>query len=227
MISEIEDLYSIENVESEFNQQSLIKLLTQSSRVTYEYRKLRKRTLIDPILTNEIYFLTSGAIIATNEDFPTSVKKTDEFIGLDTIILQSESTISYRTIVECEVIVFQKEEVLMELFSQQEGWLFLILEMQQQNRLLMNRCFSMRGNSISRLSATFYELATRFGTKQGDVYILPKYFNKKFIAEYSGLSTSSVTKTEVVLKKEGLIEFSDKVYIVSLDRYNQLQNLFT
>lgn len=227
MISEIEDLYSMENVEVAFNQQNLIELLLQSPRVDYEYRKLRKRSSLDPVKTNEVYFLSTGAIVTTHEEFPVGIKKDGEFIGLDTIILQSDSTYHYHTLVECEVIVFRKEDVLMELFSHQEGWLFLVLEMQKQNRLLINRSLSMRGNSISILSATFLELASRFGMKHNDAYILPRYFSKKFIAEYSGLSTSSVTKTEVILKKEGFIEFSDKVYVVHLNKYHYLETLFS
>ncbi|WP_179946385.1 MULTISPECIES: Crp/Fnr family transcriptional regulator [Listeria] len=219
MLTEIKELYSNDAVESNFNQQNLMKLLIQSPQVKHEYRKMKKNHVINPIKSNEIYFLTSGIIVSQHQDFPISLQQTNEFIGLDTIILQGDYVDNYRPIIDCEVIVFQKSEVLLELLSHQEGWLFLALEMQKQNNVLTNRYLLMNENSFSRLSATFFELASKFGVKQDDAYILPKYFSKKFISEYAGLSPSSLKKMESLLKEEGIVDFVDKIYIVYLERY--------
>ncbi|WP_244169934.1 MULTISPECIES: Crp/Fnr family transcriptional regulator [Listeria] len=219
MSSEIKEFYSNETVELEFSHENLIELLIHSPRVSCEYRKLRKRNIVNPIANNEVYFLSSGIMVLTKTDFPINIRKASEFVGLERIILQEDGISEYRAIVDCEVIVFQVGEVLMELFSHQEGWLFLAVEMQKQIKFLTNRYLLMQEDSFSRLKATFFDLASRFGTKQDETYILPKQFNKKFIAEYAGLSPSSVKNVEVSLKSEGFIEIADKFYIVNLEKY--------
>lgn len=218
MVSEIKELYSNKNVEKSFSQENLIKMLIHSPRVKNEYRKIKKKQTIVPVKNNEIYFLTSGLIVSQYEDQPINLKSANQFIGLDTIILQEDQMYNYQALVDSEVIVFETKEVLMELFSQQEGWLFLTLEMQKQIKLLTDKYLIMQKNSFARLTTTFFELALRFGVKQKDAYILPEYFSKKFIADYSGLSPSSVKKIEVLLREEGIIKFIDKRYVVYLEK---------
>ncbi|MBC1307698.1 Crp/Fnr family transcriptional regulator [Listeria booriae] len=208
MYLELEELYNMKTIQSKFNEGLLLEQLLDNPHVTSQITKIKKGTHFSTETASQdnVYFLIKGiAGLHYNERLVVIADQKD-FIGLDDLLEKDAPTYTVEALEECEVIVFDRHEIMDFIFSMQEGWLYLYLNEKKHHETLVEKIKFLREKGIDRLTHTYYDLANRFGEPTQDGKILPKCFNLKRLAEIANISANSVASFNEVLKERGLIE---------------------
>ncbi|WP_221769667.1 Crp/Fnr family transcriptional regulator, partial [Listeria booriae] len=207
MYLELEELYNMTTIQSKFNEDILLEQLVGNSHITSQIIKIKKGTYFSTELASQdnVYFLIKGiAGLHYNERLVVIANQKD-FIGLDDLLTKEAPTYTVEALEECEVLVFDRHEIMDFLFSMQEGWLYLYLHEKKHHEILVEKIQFLREKGIDRLTRTYYDLATRFGEPTTDGRILPKCFNLKRLAEIANISPNSVASFNEVLKERNFI----------------------
>ncbi|MBC2168248.1 Crp/Fnr family transcriptional regulator [Listeria booriae] len=207
MYLELEELYNMKIIQSKFNEEILLEQLLNNPHVTSQIAKIKKGTHFptDSVSQDNVYFLKKGiAGLHYNERLVVIADQKD-FIGLDDLLAKEAPKYTIEVLEECEVIVFERHEIMDFIFSMQEGWLYLYLNEKKHHEILIEKVKFLRERGIDRLAHTYYDLANRFGEPTKDGKIIPKCFNLRRLAEIANISANSVASFNEVLKERGLL----------------------
>ncbi|MBC1975631.1 Crp/Fnr family transcriptional regulator [Listeria booriae] len=207
MYLELEELYNMKTIQSKFNEELLLEQLLDSPHITSQITKIKKGNYFskDQASQDNVYFLIKGiAGLHYNERLVVIADQKD-FIGLDDLLTKEAPTYNVEALEECEVIIFNRHEIMDFLFSTQEGWLYLYLNEKKHHETLIEKIQFLREKGIDRLANTYCDLATRFGEPTKDGSTLPKCFNLRRLAEIANISSNSVASFNEILKERGLI----------------------
>lgn len=207
MYLELEELYNMKTIQSKFNEEVLLEQLLGSPHVTSQITKIKKGNYFskDQASQDNVYFLIKGiAGLHYNERLVVIADQKD-FIGLDDLLTKEAPTYNVEALEECEVIIFNRHEIMDLLFSMQEGWLYLYLSEKKHHEILIEQIHFLHKKGIDRLSLTYYDLANRFGKPTKGGKILPKCFNLRRLSEIANISPNSVASFNEILKARGLI----------------------
>ncbi|MBC1373253.1 Crp/Fnr family transcriptional regulator [Listeria booriae] len=205
MYLELEELYNMQT--SKIKQEFLLEQLLNNPHVSSQIVNIRKGTYFSNEFASQdnVYFLIKGiAGLHYNERLVVIADQKD-FISLDDLLAKEAPTYTIEALEECEVIVFDRHEIMDFIFSMQEGWLYLYLNEKKHQETLVEKIQFLREKGIDRLTRTYYDLATRFGEPTTDGHILPKCFNLKRLAEIANISPNSVASFNETLKERNII----------------------
>ncbi|MBC2256816.1 Crp/Fnr family transcriptional regulator [Listeria booriae] len=207
MYLELEELYNMKTIQSKFNEGILLEQLLGNPHVTSQITKIKKGAHFSTELASKdhVYFLIKGIAGLHYNDRLLVIADQKDFIGLDDLLTKEVPTYTVEALEECEVIVFDRYEIMDFLFSMQEGWLYLYLNEKKHYETLAKKIEFLHKKGIDRLTHTYYDLATRFGEPTAEGNILPKCFNLKRLAEIANISPNSVASFNEVLKERNFI----------------------
>ncbi|AQY49732.1 cAMP-binding domain-containing protein [Listeria weihenstephanensis FSL R9-0317] len=216
MESPFMDLYGKETVKKNFSYSEFLKILLASG-VPFVKQEIPNHQilLIENEPNKDVYFVEDGVILLNSNRNVVRIVGSKQIIGLNGDALVDESFYTATAISKVTAYIFSKKEVLQTLMSMQEGWLYIYLNNQENEKIMNRRYVLMRQNGEERLRDALNELAENYGISKGDYIYIPKIFTRKIIASYTNLSVKSLARIMKVLIEEGFLVYDSKQLLLS------------
>ncbi|MBC2067938.1 Crp/Fnr family transcriptional regulator [Listeria booriae] len=207
MYTELDQLYNMDIIRTNFNQEKLLHELLTSSLVDSTTIMIPKNRYFDTVTDTQehIYYLEHGIAHLSYENESLAVLIDHQFIGLGTVLDFQEKTFDIQAYTDCELLMFDRKQVMELLFSMQEGMLYLYLYEKDLQKALLEKIDLLYQKGSVRLLKTFQTLCHACGdiSKDGYWVSIPRCFTIKRIADMTNLSPRSVSdfSEELIAKK--------------------------
>ncbi|MBC2371055.1 Crp/Fnr family transcriptional regulator [Listeria booriae] len=197
-MEQILELYGRDTLEDKFNDSNLFR---QLSSLTPKKMEIKKRDVLTSS-SDYIYYIVNGTLAQKKLGVPLAVIGGGSFIGLNSFLFQKNDVEKYEVLEAGTVLAFNKKDTLFLLLSLQEGWLYLLFREKKQNEILVENQLLLYKSGQDRVKETLCQLAEKFGTPVQEGWIIPRCFNKKFLADYTNMTLNSIKRiTEIYIAK--------------------------
>lgn len=206
------ELYNREEIESLFNESRLISLLMNKYQLKPKEKTMNKsQILVEEGRENEqVYYIKRGIVGFTQDENIFGFEKEGHFLGLETFLFNDVQPYTIVAMEKMEVFIFVKEDIMDILMGLQEGWLYLYLLNQAEQKRVQKSCLHLHLKGSSRSKKMLIDLAKNFGTIEGQAIVLPGCFSKKTVISYFGLSFNTGKTLLEKLQREGFLLPSSK-----------------
>ncbi|MBC2161871.1 Crp/Fnr family transcriptional regulator [Listeria booriae] len=228
MYTELDQLYNMDIIRTNFNQEKLLQELLTSNLIDSKTIKIPKGRHFDTVTDTQehIYYLERGIAHLSYENKSLAVLIDQQFIGLGTVLDFKEKTFDIQAYTECELLMFDRKQVMELLFSMQEGMLYLYLYEKDLQQSLLEKIDLLYQKGSVRLIKTFQTLCHSCGhiSKDGNWISIPRCFTIKRIADMTNLSPRSVSDfSEELIAKKIIIKEAGQ-FIIHIERLDTLNN---
>lgn len=206
------ELYNREEIERLFSESRLISLLMNKYQLTPIEKTMNKnQVLVEEGEENEqVYFIKRGIVAFTQDENIFGFEKEEHFLGLETFLFNDIQPYTIVAMEKVEVLLFVKEEIMDILMGLQEGWLYLYLLNQAEQKRVQKSCLHLHLKGSNRSKKMLIDLAKNFGQLDGEAIVLPSCFSKKTVISYFGLSFNTGKTLLEKLQREGFLLQSNK-----------------
>ncbi|MBC2318482.1 Crp/Fnr family transcriptional regulator [Listeria booriae] len=228
MYTELDQLYNMDIIRTNFNQEKLLQELLISNLVDSTTIKIPKSRYFDTVTdTHEhIYYLEHGIAHLSYKKKSLAVLMDHQFIGLGTVLDFQEKNFDIQAYTECELLMFDRKQVMELLFSMQEGMLYLYLYEKDLQKTLLEKIDLLYQKGTVRLTKTFQTLCRACGdiSKDGHWVSIPRCFTIKRIADMTNLSPRSVSDFSEELIAKKIIKKEAGQFIINNEQFNKLNS---
>lgn len=216
MESPIMDLYGKDIVKEIFSYTNFLKVLLTSG-ILFSKKEIpnHKTLVVENEQNRDVYFVEEGIVLLNSNKSVVRIMGPKQIIGLNGDALLDESFYTATAISKVTAYVFSKKEVLQTLMSMQEGWLYIYLNNQRNEKFMNDRYELMRQSGERRLRDVLSELANNYGVPKDDYIYIPKIFTRKIIANYTNLSVKSLARIMKTLAEEDFLIYDSKQLVMS------------
>lgn len=216
----LNDLYSRESIETEFNKEKLYSLLLNND--FFEVKKQEILLQKDGNVTlrngkvDYVYYISQGIAFTSIGEQIIDFCGQGEFVGLVDNSSVKGSDFYLNPLTELTVWRFKKSDVMTKVMSLQDGYLYYYNCMQERYQSYTNRIMLHEETDEKRTLIALHDIGEKFGRYNAslNMCVIPKAFTRKLVAAYLGISRTKLSDILSKLKKEGMISLNERRQIV-------------
>lgn len=216
----LNDLYSREIIETEFNKEKLYSLLLNN-----DFFEVKKQEIVlkknDNITLRSgkvdyVYYISQGIAFTSIGDQIMDFCGQGEFVGLVDNSSVKESEFYLNPLTELTVWRFKKSDVMAKIMSLQDGYLYYYNCMQERYQSYTNRIMLHEETDEQRTLIALHDIGEKFGRyiQSLNRYVIPRTFTRTLVADYLGISRTKLSDILSKLKKEGRISLNERRQII-------------
>ncbi|EOV2449539.1 Crp/Fnr family transcriptional regulator [Enterococcus faecalis] len=221
--------HTLSSIERKYvsNNKSFFKLLEKDF-IIEDLKRLtfKKGSKIESYITEKkIFYIRKGVIMRSFNDYEGNKKSLDvlvkdEVLGLSTLSGEIPVVWEIEVLEDVELVVIPS--FILERYAKELYYIFAVYS-QYYLTVVYISWQAMLSEGAERINYALLFLVEKLGLDEYKGYTFPEYVNHNFIASFSAVSRSYVTRHIAVLEKKGVVSVRDrKLYILDVEKLKML-----